>query len=123
MSERIYLTALLCSKSNLYNALTALRSASSGSSLASRFAKAVPSSVVDALVSDKSFFVMGMVMGTPMIMEEKRRRAMFLLYVLPRALESVWVLLRSAGWAPNTGRYGSTLVSFLSIVTVVEYYD
>ncbi|EJF62222.1 hypothetical protein DICSQDRAFT_169253 [Dichomitus squalens LYAD-421 SS1] len=111
--------ALLCSKSNLYNALTVLRSSSGNSSLAVRLAKALPSSVVDALVSDKSFFVMGMVMGTPLIMEERRRRAMFLLYVLPRALESVWVLLRSAGRVPNTGRFGPTLAASVGMAMVM----
>ena len=45
-------------------------------------------------------------------MEEKRRRGELAMYVLPKGLESAWIMARGKGLVFRTGQYGEALVSY-----------
>lgn len=73
--------------------------------------KGIPQAVVDLLVSKVSFVVLGLASGLSLFIEEKRRRAELAMYVLPKGLESLWIMLRGHGLVFKTGKWGETLVS------------
>lgn len=66
---------------------------------------------MNLLVSKASFFVGGLLSGLSLFVEEKRRREELAMYVLPKGLESAWVMARGKGWVFGMGRYGDALVS------------
>lgn len=67
--------------------------------------------MVDFLVSKPSFWLGGLLTGLSLFVEEKRRRAELAMYVLPKGLESAWVMARGKGLVFGTGQYGDVLVS------------
>ncbi|KAF9076157.1 hypothetical protein BDP27DRAFT_1389599 [Rhodocollybia butyracea] len=54
--------------------------------------KKIPQSVIDLLISKYSFFLPGMFSGLALFVEEKRRRPELAMYVLPKGLESLWIV-------------------------------
>ncbi|KIK70861.1 hypothetical protein GYMLUDRAFT_32929 [Collybiopsis luxurians FD-317 M1] len=52
----------------------------------------IPKSVIDLLISKYSFFVPGLFSGLALLLEEKRRRPELAMYVLPKGLESLWIV-------------------------------
>lgn len=102
--------AYFCSKHRLYDKLMALRAPQARSLLAA-LAKRLPAWFVNLLVSKASFFVGGLLSGLSLFVEEKRRREELAMYVLPKGLESAWVMARGKGWVFGMGRYGDALVS------------
>ncbi|KAF5385411.1 hypothetical protein D9757_005387 [Collybiopsis confluens] len=52
----------------------------------------IPKSVIDSLISKYSFFVPGLFSGLALFIEEKRRRPELAMYVLPKGLESLWIV-------------------------------
>lgn len=52
----------------------------------------MPKSVIDLLISKYSFFVPGLFSGLALFVEEKRRRPELAMYVLPKGLESLWIV-------------------------------
>lgn len=108
---------LFCFKHNVYQYLTALRTSSlrtrSGLSyLLALIAKRLPQPVVDLFIGKFSFWVLAASTGLSLFVEEKRRRAELAMYVLPKALESAWVMARGKGLVVNMGRFGDVLVSW-----------
>ena len=89
--------------------LTALRSPEARSLLAT-IVKQLPQPMVDFLISKPSFWLGGLLTGLSLFVEEKRRRAELAMYVLPKGLESAWVMARGKGLVFGTGRYGNVLV-------------
>ena len=71
----------------------------------------LPQVLVDSLVSKGSFWFVGLLTGLSLFVEEKRRRGELAMYVLPKSLESAWVMARGKGLVFKTGRYGEILVS------------
>jgi hypothetical protein len=63
------------------------------------------------LVSKSSFWFVGMLAGLSLFVEEKRRRGELAMYVLPKGLESAWVMARGKGLVFKTGQWGEILVS------------
>ena len=104
-------TAYFCGKHNLYHKLMALRNTSSGRSLLAMLAKRLPPVWIELLISKYSFFLGGLLSGLSLFVEEKRRREELAMYVLPKGLESAWVMARGKGWVFGMGRYGDALVS------------
>jgi len=47
-----------------------------------------------------------------LFLEAKRRRGELAMYVLPKALESAWVMARGKGLVFRTGEYGQVLVRY-----------
>jgi hypothetical protein len=88
----------------------ALRSPSA-QSLFATIIKLLPQSVVDVLLSKPSFWLGGLLSGLSLFVEEARRRPELAMYVLPKGLESVWVMARGKRLVPKTGQYGEALVS------------
>lgn len=95
----------------MYLDLTALRASSGSSSLLAGLAKLLPQPVVDALVARKSYYLLGMLSGLSLFVEDKRRREELAMYVLPKGMESAWLTARGRGWVGRTGQWGEVLVS------------
>lgn len=65
----------------------------------------------DLLVSKLSFWLLGLSAGLSLFVEDKRRRGELAMYVLPKGLESAWIMLRGKGLVFKTGNWGDMLVS------------
>ena len=101
--------AWFCFKHDLWTRLTALRG-STRRTLLARLARLLPQAAVDALASKLSFWLGGVLLGLSLFVEDERRRGELAMYVLPKALESAWMVLRGRGIVFQTGRYGDALV-------------
>jgi hypothetical protein len=54
--------------------------------------------------------------GLSLFVEAKRRRGELAMYVLPKGLESVWIMARGKGWVFKTGNWGEGLVRVFFIL-------
>lgn len=70
----------------------------------------MPRWLIDLLISKGSFFFGGLITGVSLFVEERRRRAELAMYVLPKGLESAWIISRGKGYVFKTGNYGESLV-------------
>ena len=104
--------AFFCFKHSAWTYLMALRSPSSRSVLAN-IVRLIPKPLIDFLISKPSFFLGGLLCGLSLFVEEKRRRAELAMYVLPKSLESAWVMARGKGLVFRTGQYGDVLVGII----------
>lgn len=116
-------TAFFCWKHNAWLTLTALRS--STSRLHSTFplfaflAKLIPQQFIDFLLSKPSFWLGGLLSGLSLFVEEARRRPELAMYVLPKGLESAWVMARGKRLVPRTGQYGEAVLSAIGMGMVM----
>ncbi|KAI0355445.1 hypothetical protein OH77DRAFT_1403225 [Trametes cingulata] len=117
--------AFFCGKHNLYHKLSALRASggASGRSLLAALAKRMPPWAAELLISKYSFFVGGLLSGLSLFVEEKRRREELAMYVLPKGLESAWVMARGKGWVFGMGRYGDALLTAIGMGMVMSTYQ
>ena len=106
-------TALFCLRSNLHPFLVALR-ASRSSGLRP------PQWALDALTSRPSLAFGGALSGMSLFLEAKRRRGELAMYVLPKALESAWVMARGKGLVFRTGEYGQVLVRYCPLFLLLR---
>ena len=97
--------ALFCYKHNLHKYLTLLKNSGSSNPL-----KTIPQFIVDTLISKGSFWFLGLMSGLSVLVEAKRRRGELAMYVLPKGLESVWIMARGRGLVFKTGNWGEGLV-------------
>ncbi|KAI0638621.1 hypothetical protein C8Q77DRAFT_1091963 [Trametes polyzona] len=111
-----------CAKHNVYDKLVALR-ASNARSLLAALAKRLPPWVTQLLISKFSFFVGGLLSGLSLFVEEKRRREELAMYVLPKGLESAWVMARGKGWVFGMGPYGEALLTAIGMGMVMSTYQ
>lgn len=81
--------------------------------------KALPQWIIDFLISKASFAVIGAAAGLSLFIEEKRRRGELAMYVLPKGLESAWVMARGKGWVFRTGKWGETLLTAIGMAMVM----
>jgi hypothetical protein len=51
--------------------------------------------------------------------EEKRRRGELAMYVLPKGLESIWVVARGKGLVFRTGKWGDVMLAALGMAMVM----
>ncbi|KAF9000326.1 hypothetical protein BDQ17DRAFT_1360047 [Cyathus striatus] len=58
----------------------------------------LPISLTNILITKPSFLILGLFAGLSLLIEEPRRRPELAMYVLPKGLESLWVMLRGKGW-------------------------
>ena len=58
------------------------------------------------------YYIGGLLSGLSLFVEEKRRRGELAMYVLPKGLESAWIMARGKGLVFRTGQYGEALVSY-----------
>lgn len=105
-------TAMFCYKHKLHKYLTLLRLGALSKPTLNPL-KSLPQWVVDILISKMSFWLPGFAAGLSLFVEEKRRRGELAMYVLPKGLESMWVMARGKGWVFRTGKWGEVLVRLL----------
>lgn len=81
----------------------------------------IPQSAIDSvLLSKLSYWLLGFAAGLALFVEEKKRRAELAMYVLPKGLESLWIMLRGHGYVFKTGKWGETVVSFCFVFIFVN---
>lgn len=80
------------------------------SSSSSNPLKLVPQPLLDMLVSKASFWFPGFMAGLSLFVEAKRRRGELAMYVLPKGLESAWIMARGKGLVFRTGNLGEMWV-------------
>ena len=102
--------AFFCAKHKLYENLI-LAKAPGARTLLAIVARRLPPGWAEILISKQSFFLGGLLSGLSLFVEEKRRREELAMYVLPKALESAWIILRGRGAVPQTGRYGDAMLT------------
>jgi len=83
----------------------------------------LPQWIVDLLISKASFWLPGFAAGLSLFVEEKRRRGELAMYVLPKGLESAWVMARGKGWVFRTGKWGETLLTALAMGMVMVRFS
>lgn len=72
--------------------------------------------MIDLLIAKFSFWVPGFMAGLSLFVEEKRRRGELAMYVLPKGLESAWIMARGKGYVVGRGWWGEGLVRILSFL-------
>ncbi|KAJ3504032.1 hypothetical protein NLJ89_g8152 [Agrocybe chaxingu] len=118
----IYQT-LYCYKHHLHKFLTMLRTGARPASLLTLPLTSVPPWVTDLLISKFSFWLPGFAAGLSLFVEEKRRRGELAMYVLPKGLESIWVMARGKGWVFRTGKWGETILTALGMAMFMSTYQ
>ncbi|KAH9833869.1 uncharacterized protein C8Q71DRAFT_179302 [Rhodofomes roseus] len=114
--------SMFCVKHNLWDFLTDLRTSPSTSLLA-YLARLLPQRVIDALIVKKSFYALGILTGLSLFVEEKKRREELAMYVMPKALESAWLMARGRGWVGRTGQWGEVLLTAVGMGMVMSTYQ
>ena len=66
-----------------------------------------------------SFWLLGVASGLSLFVEEKRRRGELAMYVLPKGLESIWVMARGKGLVFGTGKWGDVILAALGMAMVM----
>lgn len=67
------------------------------------------------LISKPSFWLGGLMSGFSLFVEDKKRREELAMYVLPKGLESAWVMARGKGLVFGTGDFGDILVRIFDL--------
>ena len=110
---------MFCYEHYLHKTLTLLRTGVTPATwLTAPFAK-LPQWVIDLLISKFSFWLPGFAAGLSLFVEDKRRRGELAMYVLPKGLESAWIMLRGKGLVFKTGKWGETLLTILGMAMVM----
>jgi len=115
--------SLFCGKHNLHRYLTLLRRGITPASALSSPLKSIPQWIIELLISKASFAFLGGAAGLSLFVEEKRRRGELAMYVLPKGLESAWVMARGKGWVFRTGKWGETLLTAIGMAMVMATYQ
>lgn len=110
---------MYCYKHNLHKLLTLLRTGALPASLLTLPLTKIPQWVTDLLISKFSFWLPGFAAGLSLFVEAKRRRGELAMYVLPKGLESMWVMARGKGLVFRTGKWGETLLTALGMAMVM----
>ncbi|KAI1795063.1 hypothetical protein LXA43DRAFT_939525 [Ganoderma leucocontextum] len=114
--------AFFCAKHNLYEKL-ALAKLPGARTLLAIVARRLPPGWAEILISKQSFFLGGLLSGLSLFVEEKRRREELAMYVLPKGLESAWIMARGKGWVFGLGQYGDALLTAIGMGMVMSTYQ
>ncbi|KAJ3750554.1 hypothetical protein DFH05DRAFT_1467697 [Lentinula detonsa] len=82
----------------------------------------IPQSVIDLLISKYSFFIPGLFSGLALFVEEKRRRPELAMYVLPKGLESLWIVA-TGKVGLKRWRGGESLLTAIGMAMVMSTYQ
>ncbi|EIN11011.1 hypothetical protein PUNSTDRAFT_100954 [Punctularia strigosozonata HHB-11173 SS5] len=107
----IYQT-MLCSKANLHKLF------SQETSIGLPW-KNTPRWVLDAITHRSTYWIGGFLCGLSLFVEESRRRSELAMYVLPKAMESAWLMARKRGLIFKTGQYGEALLTAIGMGMVM----
>ncbi|TFK46974.1 hypothetical protein OE88DRAFT_1637361 [Heliocybe sulcata] len=91
--------------------------------LSSRDPLPIPRWLVNVLISKPSFWLGGLFAGLSLFVEEKRRRGELAMYVLPKGLQSAWVMARGKGLVFRTGKFGEPLLTAIGMGMVMSIYQ
>lgn len=94
-------------------------SPSSSKTLLARLLAKLPQPALDILVGKLSYWLGGVLIGLALFVEDTHRRGELAMYVLPKALESAWIILRGHGAVPRTGRYGDAMLTAVGMGMVM----
>ena len=84
----------------------------------------LPQSLVDFLfISKAAYWLPGVATGLSMFAEEKKRRAELAMYVLPKALESLWNIMTGKVGGFRAGKPGEALLTALGMAMVMSTYQ
>ncbi len=84
----------------------------------------LPQWLVDFLfVSRATYWLPGVATGLSMFAEEKKRRAELAMYVLPKALESLWNITTGKVGGIRAGKPGEALLTALGMAMVMSTYQ
>lgn len=84
--------------------------------------RVLPQRLIDVLISKASWWLPGFLTGLALLIEDRRRRAELAMYVLPKALESLWVVARERGLVFHTGNWGEGVLAGLGMGMVMVRY-
>ncbi|KAJ7859259.1 hypothetical protein B0H13DRAFT_2237517 [Mycena leptocephala] len=107
---------VLCIKHKLYEWLMA-------APLSSPLRRIVPQRLIDVLISKGTWWVAGFSTGLALLVEDQRRRAELAIYVLPKGLESLWIVARGHGLVWHTGSWGEGILVGLGMAMVMTIYQ
>ncbi|KAF7344435.1 hypothetical protein MSAN_01924700 [Mycena sanguinolenta] len=103
---------VLCSKHKLYEWIMAAPTSSP-------LRKLLPQGFVDLLISKGTWWLSGFATGLALFIEDRRRRAELAMYVLPKGLESLWVVARGHGLIWHTGNWGEGVLAGVGMAMVM----
>ncbi|TFK28921.1 hypothetical protein FA15DRAFT_664558 [Coprinopsis marcescibilis] len=106
-----------CYKHKLHRALTIL------SNTPTSVFRHLPQSTIDLLVSKPAYWLTGAAAGLSLLVEAKRRRGELAMYVLPKGLESAWVMARGKGLVFKTGKWGDVILTSVGMGMVMSTYQ
>ncbi|KAG5651486.1 hypothetical protein H0H81_008486 [Sphagnurus paluster] len=112
--------SMYCYKHKLHKYLTLLRLTKTTSANPLRL---LPQWLTDVLVSKASFWFPGFMAGLSLFVEAKRRRGELAMYVLPKGLESAWIMARGKGLVFRTGNLGETWLTALGMAMIMSAYQ
>ncbi|KAJ7314922.1 hypothetical protein DFH08DRAFT_716104 [Mycena albidolilacea] len=104
--------AVFCIKHTLYERLMAMP-------LSSPLRRLLPQSLIDLLISKGSWWVSGFATGLALLIEDRRRHAELAMYVLPKGLESLWVVARGHGLIWHTDNWGEGILACVGMAMVM----
>jgi hypothetical protein len=81
--------------------------------------KHIPQWLIDWLLSKPAFWLTGLISGLSLLVEAKRRRGELAMYVLPKGLESAWVMARGKGLVFRTGKWGDVILTAMGMGMVM----
>ncbi|KAJ6595528.1 hypothetical protein DFH09DRAFT_1357490 [Mycena vulgaris] len=103
------LRPVFCIKHSLYERLRA----------SSRHAL-LPPRAADALVARGFWWLYDLSTGLALLIEDPRRRAELAMYVLPKGLDSLWVIARGQGIVRRTGIWGDGVLAEMGMGMVMD---
>jgi hypothetical protein len=71
----------------------------------------LPQRLIDILIWKGTWWIPGFLTGFALLLEDRRRRAELAMYVLPKGLESLWVVARGHGLIWHTGNWGEGVLA------------
>ncbi|KLO05067.1 hypothetical protein SCHPADRAFT_839794, partial [Schizopora paradoxa] len=75
------------------------------------------------IISRPMYWIGGLLSGLSLFVEAKRRRGELAMYVLPKGLESAWVMARGKGYAFGTGNFGESLLCAIGMGMVMVSFN
>ncbi|KAJ7496788.1 hypothetical protein FB451DRAFT_1208789 [Mycena latifolia] len=108
--------AVLCIKHQLYERIMAAPTSSP-------LRKLLPQRLVDILIFRGTWWLSGLSTGLALLIEDERRRAELAMYVLPKALESIWIVARGHGLVLRTGNWGEGVLAGFGMGMVMTIYQ
>jgi len=75
------------------------------------------------LISRYTWWLSGFATGLALFVEDERRRAELAMYVIPKALESLWVVARGRGLVFRTGNWGESVLAAVGMGMIMTIYQ